>query len=98
MPAWRCRRGSDPQCRPGRVVGGLTPNVGLAVPNGDRALFAYSLQIAKDSERTGLPAYRSLEPCLSEPGVGERARAIELRLEHRDFGVEHLGARGDAHP
>src|SRR4051812_15160574 len=39
---------------------------------------------------------RALQPCFGEPDVGNRARAIELGLQPRDLGLEHVGGGRDA--
>src|SRR5438445_3862617 len=42
------------------------------------------------------PSERAREPRLGEPRVGDRLRAIQIRLQQRDLRVEDVGARRDA--
>src|SRR5688500_15779257 len=47
------------------------------------------------SARTTLPASGAIEARASQARVGDRARAIELRLQHGRLGVQDFGARRD---
>src|SRR5688500_16091431 len=42
------------------------------------------------------PPHGALEPGRGQPGVGNGARPIEIRLEHRGLRVEHVGAGRDS--
>src|SRR5829696_8372842 len=50
---------------------------------------------AAGGEDAGLSAKRPLQPRFGETDAGDRARAIELRLEPRDLRVEHFGVERD---
>src|SRR5215207_2389755 len=52
--------------------------------------------IATTASSFGSAAERTRQPGLGQPRIGQRARAIELGLQHRRLRVEHLGVGGDA--